>query len=345
MNETIQALDWPSNGLELLGACPACGSNSRRIEFQQLKDELYDAPGRWTLYKCLDCHAGYLDPRPSIETIDLAYSNYYTHVSTGENAEKLFALVKLLVRNGYLNSAWHMSLHPAAPLVARGLVNILPGLKAFFDRHVMRDLPLYSGGTLLDIGCGNGEFLRLAQAAGWSVQGIDTDSRAIDAAKVHGVEVKKGGIELLAEERERFDLITMNHVIEHVHDPVGLLRACLRLLKKNGTLWLESPNFNSYGRRLFGKHWRGLEVPRHLVVFDTAHMAKLLSKVGFRTVRHAEWMPQHKWMYQASKNIKNGMPATERNLSGIERLKISFADRKLRADINSRECFTFICTK
>lgn len=80
----------------------------------------------------------------------------------------------------------------------------------------------------------------------------------------------------------RFDVITLNHVIEHVSDPIELLRSCYRLLKLGGQLWLQTPNIDSLGSRRYGRHWRGLEPPRHLVLFDPVSLRSALHQAGFQ---------------------------------------------------------------
>jgi predicted SAM-dependent methyltransferase len=171
------------------------------------------------------------------------------------------------------------------------------------------------------------------------------DPLAIAAAKSAGLDAHVGDIRLLEGEQELFDIITMNHVVEHVHDPLSLLRTCHKLLKVGGILWLESPNFNGYGRKLFGRHWRGLEVPRHLVLFNAANLSELLLHVGFTHLRHADWMPQLRSMYQASKNIQSSLPESEKNLRPYDQLKIAFVEQALKKDILSRECVTLSCRR
>ncbi|MEX2150242.1 MAG: class I SAM-dependent methyltransferase [Steroidobacteraceae bacterium] len=249
------------------------------------------------------------------------------------------------MKNGYINSNWKTSLRPASPLLAYLLLTLLPGWKAFMDQHVMRGLPAAARGELLDVGCGNGAFLKLAASAGWSVCGIDTDPAAIAVARGEGLDVQIGGIEVLTQEKEIFDWITLNHVIEHAHDPVSVLRACIRLLKPNGHLWLESPNYDSHGRAVFGEYWRGLETPRHLVLFNTQSMRDILLSLNLRNVRHADWMPQRGWMFQASKNLKCGLPPKTRSLKLLERARIEVAECISKKEVLRRESLTYICTK
>ena len=120
---------------------------------------------------------------------------------------------------------------------------------------------------------------------GWQVEGIDLDPLAVETAQSRGFSVKCGTIALLNDASERYDVITLSHVIEHVYDPLGLLRSLYRLLKPGGRLWLETPNLDSLGHARFGPAWRGLEPPRHLVLFNSKSLPGLIALAGFSRQR------------------------------------------------------------
>lgn len=137
---------------------------------------------------------------------------------------------------------------------------------------------------LFDIGCGNGAFLRFAGQLGWSGEGIDNDVAAVAAAREAGCNVVHGSLDDLPSRERRYRHVTLSHVIEHVHDPLKLLRQCLKLLVPGGRLWLETPNLQSTGHDVFGAAWRGLEPPRHLVLFDRSTLTSALARAGFSGV-------------------------------------------------------------
>lgn len=138
---------------------------------------------------------------------------------------------------------------------------------------------------MLDIGCGNGEFLNIAREMGWQTEGIDMDAKAVEVCRSRGLKVACGSVELLTHEKEKYDVITISHVIEHVHDPLNLLHQIHRLLKPGGLLWLETPNLGSLGYKRYKANWRGLEPPRHLVLFDLVSLTNILHIAGFKSVR------------------------------------------------------------
>lgn len=340
-------IGWPESGLEYLECCPVCGSSSRSLQYSSLEDRLYGVPGSWTLYRCTGCHVFYLDPRPTIETIGKAYTKYHTHFPGSQDTPSRNPLrnIKLALKNGYLNNTWNTSLRPAFPLLARLISKVLPHWMELYNRQAMRNLPNPPCGELLDVGCGSGSFLKIAKTVGWSVQGIDVDEKAIEAARAEKIDARVGSIDIFEGQSELFNVITMSHVIEHVHDPRRTLQVCWNLLKPGGTLWMESPNMDSHGLELFGRNWRGLEPPRHLVLFGTRAMSELLRDIGFGNIQHAGWMPQHKPMYQASKNIRDGNTIDTTSLTFFDKVRISITDWKLKREVERREFFTFICTK
>ena len=164
------------------------------------------------------------------------------------------------------------------------------------------------GGVLLDVGCGNCSFLEVAQSSGWQVVGVDPDDKAIAHGLKEGYNVKQGGIELFDGEESVFDVITINHVIEHVHDPVSVLKACHRLLKPTGQLWLETPNIDSFGHQHYMENWRGLEPPRHLVLFNSSSLIRALVGAGFSRIKAKSGLNVQLFMTTASEAIKQGLP-------------------------------------
>jgi len=283
---------WPSDGLEAVPNCPVCGNTQRELLYNDLTDRVFGvAPGIWTLYRCKQCESAYLDPRPNRTTIGLAYKDYYTHTAEdAPEAQPKSPLVRQLHAwlNDYINARYGLNRKPAG-LGGRWLVSLVPSFKAKADaklRHLSR--PPTNGGRLLDVGFGNGGFLKLATEMGWNAEGIDFDPKAVEVARARGLKVRCASVLDLTERNEQFDVITLSHVIEHVQDPIALLNVLYRLLKPGGLLWLETPNIDSLGAKNFGRNWRGLETPRHLVLFNTESLKSSLTRVGFNQIRQ-EW--------------------------------------------------------
>jgi len=301
---------WLENELEILSVCPVCASPERKKLYDGLVDNVfYCAPGEWTSWRCAQCGCAYLDPRPSPASIHLAYGNYYTHQDAGPGKADyadLSPLRKLRRRlvNGYINWRYSAQEAPASPIGGVALWAAWP-FRIALDREY-RHLPRRAagGGALLDIGCGNGSFLRIARSCGWDVTGLDPDPKAVANCSGQGWPVLEGGVEQLDGKEAMFDVITMSHVIEHVHDPVAVMRICHRLLKPGGRLWLETPNIDSQVHRQYGRNWRGLEPPRHLVLFNRRSLLMALSAAGFARIERAPGPSPLSSMTKASEALK-----------------------------------------
>jgi len=262
---------WPTNDLQTVGHCPVCGDVSRKLLHADLLDIAFRAaPGKWALWTCAKCASTYLDPRPTPASIHRAYTNYYTHQTAANkndySALNSFRKLRRRMVNGYTNWRFGTQVLPSS---AFGVLAAyaLPSMKKVLDlqyRHLPR--PSQGSGHLLDIGCGAGSFLSLARTCGWTVVGLDPDPMAVSNAARQGLTVHEGGIEYFDGQTGLFDVITLNHVIEHVHEPFDVLKRCHALLKPGGQLWLETPNIDSFGHGIFRKNWRGLEPARVKVV-------------------------------------------------------------------------------
>lgn len=306
----IKKSEWPKEDLEYLQGCPVCNCANRIILFEGLTDSAFGcSDGKWNLWECSGCHNAYLNPRPTPATIHKAYQNYYTHDDDIRVTEDSLGYARILRRklaNGYRNWRFGSSLYPQSKFGVL-FAFFFPSLKRALS-HKHRYLPkLAKGSTILDVGFGNGSFLDLAREAGWMPVGVDYDPIVVDKCKVRGHKVLLGGIEVYNGQFELFDAITMSHVIEHVHDPVRALSIAYALLKPGGSLMIDTPNIRGSGAMIFRESWRGLEAPRHLVLFSWESLSRLLGKIGFiEIVAH----PRHdvtQGMFAASQAIAEGM--------------------------------------
>jgi len=136
-------------------------------------------------------------------------------------------------------------------------------------------------GRLLDVGCGNGEFLAYMRSLGWDVFGVEPDEAAVRAARDRfDLVIYHGTLETVQLPEAFFDSVIMNHAIEHVPDPIETMRKCHALLKPEGRIHLLTPNTDSLGHRLFGISWRGLEPPRHYHLFTADTLKRCLRLAG-----------------------------------------------------------------
>jgi SAM-dependent methyltransferase len=142
---------------------------------------------------------------------------------------------------------------------------------------------------LLDFGCGGGYFLAHAVCAGWSAMGFDVGEAALETCRAHQL-VATGQFSDL--EPAGFDVVILNHVFEHIEDPVGLLRSLRTLLGPQGMLFIEVPNVRSARARLslpilsrrcnFDERHRAF--PIHLWYFSPTTLTRLVRSAGFEPV-------------------------------------------------------------
>jgi SAM-dependent methyltransferase len=279
--------EWPRNGLETLVGCPVCGATGRELLHSGLTDRIwFTAPGSWTLHRCTGCGSAFLDPRPDRPSIGLAYEHYYTHGDPAAERPRPAETLRAALANGYLRARYgyrHGRSSRLGPLVAA----LLPKRRWHVD-HSVRHLRLDPGrNRLLDVGCGDGAFLAGMKEAGWEAHGVEPDAAAAGRARANGLSVVGAPLEEAEGELEpaSFDAVTLNHVLEHFHDPVEALRICRRLLRPGGTLWLATPNLDARGHATFGPAWSGLDPPRHLVVFTRASLVGAVESTGFAVRR------------------------------------------------------------
>jgi 2-polyprenyl-3-methyl-5-hydroxy-6-metoxy-1,4-benzoquinol methylase len=252
--------------------CFLCGGEGRLLH-HALVDRIFGAPGRWDLLQCSTpgCDLTWLAMMPVAEDLGLAYTSYYTHAGPQENGRqrlpRALAAKRLLLHTLRSRFLWRS------------------GLVVEHDELDSMGLRLAPPGRILDVGCGSGTLLQRMRIAGWEVEGVDFDEKAIDRAwREYGLRVRHGDLHAACYPDKSFDAVTMNHLIEHVHDPIALLTESRRILRAGGRLVAVTPNIASWGHSRFGRNWRGLEPPRHLHLFSPTTLAETARRAGFARI-------------------------------------------------------------
>jgi ubiquinone/menaquinone biosynthesis C-methylase UbiE len=163
----------------------------------------------------------------------------------------------------------------------RGLINQLYQWARLFTLRQKKKLITATtrrqSGNLLEVGAGTGYFAETMLKAGWNVTALEPDSGAREIAR------QRAGLNLLPSDQlfelpsAHFDVITLWHVLEHVHDLSSYLNNFHRLLRKEGYLIIAVPNYTSADAKHYGTHWAAYDVPRHLYHFSPDSMRKLLA--------------------------------------------------------------------
>jgi SAM-dependent methyltransferase len=203
-----------------------CGSEARALRYVGLVDKAFRAaPGEWSMYDCHSCGVAYLDPRPDEASIGRAYSRYYTH---GDHSrDQMFEWrrtgLKDRLKAGYLNAKYGYGF-PSGLAIGSLVLHAFPKVRDR-ARFVIRHLPAPASPDerLLDIGCGNGDFLLAAKDLGYSVTGLEPDPAAVAMACERGLDVRCAVLPDPDFSEDGFAHITLNHVLEHLHHPRAAL--------------------------------------------------------------------------------------------------------------------------
>jgi len=236
---------------ERLTKCPLCNSGHFN-NYIVVKDHAVSKES-FTLCKCQKCGFIFTNPRPDPKNIDQYYQsdNYVSHTDKGNN------IINILYK-----------------IVRTYTINIKVN---WINKYVKNK------GRLLDFGCGTGYFLNRASKNGWNVVGVEPNEKASAiAAENKALKVYRTVKDLDAE--NKFDAITLFHVLEHIHDLRPTLNLLLDRLKKRGTLFLAVPNNASHDAIKYKEDWAALDVPRHLYHFTQETMAKLAEEFDLRLV-------------------------------------------------------------
>jgi len=314
-NEGIRAEDTRS--------CLLCG-NEGILLYHGLRDRLFCAPGSWSLLQCPACKLAWLNPRPIPEDIGKLYFQYFTH-DLPRDPKGAFAYLRKSIKASILQSSFGYQIHGSNRILGSVLSKIAP-LNDIAGGDV-RYLKASEKGRLLDVGCGNGAFLSNMKQLGWSVEGIEPDIEALMVARKNlRLNLFQGYLEEAKYPDKYFDAITMNHVIEHVADPINYLKECLRVLKPGGKLVVITPNINSLGRNILNDAWLAWDPPRHLFLFSiqslrtSAELAGLTIKELRTTAKGARWIWVSSSLIKRNgilKGISPEVPETSLRLQGL----------------------------
>lgn len=262
--------------------CQLCGTKGLRF-YTNMHDPVWGAAGMWSFFRCPGCGLAWLNPRPIPEDVGKLYGNYLTHDTTGKSIPKSASL-RQSVRRAILAAVFGYDdvLNIRKQKWLGKVLSLMLPLKDVVGMGIMY-LSAARRGRLLDVGCGNGQFLANMRDLGWEVFGVEPDPRAARVAKQHfGVSVSAGNLEHANLPDNYFDAVTLNHVIEHVLDPIRLLRECYRVLKSDGILVAVTPSIKSMGHRIFREAWRGFDPPRHFYLFNTKTPNTCTQYAGFQ---------------------------------------------------------------
>lgn len=250
----------------------------------QLGDDLAGPSAIWTddlsqkvgFYACPACGMAYAYPFLPDTRVAQLYQDYSCHhIHEQTVAGKRDFLHKIQV--------WYEDF--VAPIFFRSSrLRIKKFLSCFLFQRMVQSYPIFSSSKagslrILDVGCGDGHFLLSAQRFGWSVFGLEIHQPLVERLRASGIEATDN---LPDWTHERFDVIRINHVLEHLRNPDNLLASIRPLLTENGELIIGVPNSDTPAR-VFGEHlW--CHLPYHRFIFNRAAITCMLARYGFQVV-------------------------------------------------------------
>ncbi len=267
----------PEISTERVPACPTCGGTARASFARGHDYELETCRNEWQFWQCTTCGTVWLDPRPAVDTLGIIYPPHYYAYSMSDKV---------------------------SPIALKGKA-MLDRLKfgAIFKRIGFEPT------SYLDIGCGDGRYLDLFAARGVAkerIYGLELSEEPVARLRARGFNAFTRRVEDCVEIPDAsIELATMFHVIEHVADPLAVIRRISDWLVPGGVLAVETPNIESWDARLFKpRWWGGYHIPRHWTLFDAESLTRLFREAGLEVVYVAYQTGHSFWMYSLHHVLK-----------------------------------------
>ena len=233
--------------------CPVCNNSNTHIALESQDFSLTQAS--FSVVQCSKCSFRFTSPIPSQDEIGAFYkfTEYISHTDTKE---------------GWMNRLYHFVRN-------RTLTQKTNWIQSLFTGHK---------GHILDIGAGTGAFAHAMHQKAWKVTGLEPDAVTREKAYENYKLELRSTDTIFDLPVNEFEVITMWHVLEHVHELKPYLNQCFKSLKKNGRLIIAVPNYTSFDAKYYKKYWAAYDLPRHLYHFSPKAMTTLLKEMGFEIV-------------------------------------------------------------
>ena len=252
-------------------------------KYHNLRDRLFGVSGSWQIRECSNasCRHLWLDPSPINEDIHLAYVEYFTHQDKSQSHISLLQRIVLAYQT-------HHYQYPVRNIKQfHRLLSFLLSQFKFFKEYMDYPFVYFKGlkkGKFLELGAGSGEMLSQFKDLGFNTEGLDLDLKAVKRAKQKGLKIYHGDIFSRNFKENTYDVIFSSHFIEHVPDPIKVMKESLRILKKDGVFIAITPNISSFLHRCLKSKWLNLDPPRHLHMFNADQLIKLMHHAGYKNI-------------------------------------------------------------
>ena len=248
-------------------SCAVCGSRETITAAEGYDYEYATSSNIYTFCGCRSCGHLYLNPRPSTKDLGVIYPSTYYAFAENQAGNPVV---------GYFRKIWEAA-----------------KIKDF------RKLAGSGKKKILDVGCGEGRFLSLLKEYGdpvWELVGLDLDEKAAELCRRKGFRCETARIEDFAK-REKFDVIIMFQLIEHVDNPRLVIESMRGMLTPGGILVLETPNPRGLDYNIFKKSWWAhYHFPRHWHLFTPESLGKILVESGYVDIQSSSLLAPAAWI-------------------------------------------------
>ena len=235
---------------ERIEACPICSHHDLR-NILICKDHLVTGES-FAITTCTNCNLMVTNPRPDNSSIGRYYQSekYLSHHNDGSLMGKLYSLAQ--------------------------------NYTLWYKYRIIRKLQ--PNQTLLDYGCGSGTFLQYLASKGYDVTGVEPSITALQHTVSKNISAYQSLNDAI-EHTPKFDIITMWHVLEHIHDLRHTVKQLRKLIHKKGFLIIAVPNTESWDAQHYKENWAAYDVPRHLYHFNGQNLNLLLKDLKFKLLK------------------------------------------------------------
>ena len=251
--------------------CKLCEGPLKTVA-EDLHDNRYGLPGAYSIMYCAKCGLGETFPRPSYEELPAIYEG-----AIGDSPAGFLKRIYRKCKRSAMGTSLILRLDRAGNFFA------------LFPSPATRP-------TLLDIGCGAGDWLMIFEKMGFDATGVDLNPRVVETALGRGLNVECRRIEELVASGERYDVVVLSQILEHLSEPQEVLRTVEGLLAAGGSLVVAVPNYDSSWRRYFKNKWINWYMPFHIFHFTKRSLLKSLDAAGFKTQRALTYTPSSWWI-------------------------------------------------
>lgn len=313
--------------------CPICNKQPC-FYYREVYDDRYGYPGSFNLFKCKNCGHIFLNAKLSEELLTNLYTNYYPRAEL--DIKKIIPIYE-----------------------AKGFSSWLKGKQSSAYTYVPPNV------RILDIGCGFGETLAYHKNRGCDVFGSEVDKNVSSSAKKFNLDIRIGTYNSNNYEKDFFDYITMDQLIEHIEDPIDFLKGIYENLKKGGIAIISTPNANGWGAKWYKNQWLHWHTPYHLHFFSKTSLKVAAQKANLQitNIRYAtlsDWLywqwihlifrpeinkPNLFWKYMNNKYYSNYQVERFNKIEKIKRTRINDLITRIFDFLHLGDNYVFILRK